>query len=115
MTSEELAKINKDYFAKVTSMAAKTVMFSNFPFLNIQPLNFITSQLIDMFVKYLADALELVSFYAYIDLRVDKQGKDYVNAKKKGLEIELTGTPEEKKIAEQKIIDTFKLFAKFTS
>ncbi len=85
------------------------------PFLEIPPLDKITTLLLKTFYKKLADKIELVAFFEYIDLRVSRQGKEYVQAKREGYEIELNGTDEQKKAAEKKIIDTFRAFVKFTN
>ena len=108
MTTEELVRINKDYFIKASSLAMKVAIFEAFPYLNVPPLNYLINQAIGWLVNKLAATLELAAFFTYIDFRVDKQGKDYVLA---AHEADRVPTEEMKRKADE----AFKRFAKFTN
>jgi|ERR1017187_9182893 hypothetical protein len=80
MTSDDLVKINKDYFVKVGESAAEVAVFSSFPFLSVQPFKFVTDQAINWVVTKIADGLELTAFFLYVDLRTSTEGLNYVQA-----------------------------------
>jgi hypothetical protein len=80
MTTNEIVKINKNYFIITASTAAYTAVFVAFPYLNIPPLNFLIKKAIGWLIAQIADALELASFFIYIDFRASTQGKDYMAA-----------------------------------
>ena len=115
MDLETLVKINKGYFIESSTVALKAQLVGLFPFILIPPWSFVYDKLAAWFIKKLADGLELIAFFKYTDLRVSKQGNDYVNAKIKGLEAELSGDPAKIKAAEDEIKDKFRAFVKFTT
>ena len=80
MTTDELVRINKNYFVITANTAAKNAVFVAFPYLNVPPLNFLVSQAISWIVNKIADGMELGAFFIYVDFRVDAQGKEYVQA-----------------------------------
>jgi hypothetical protein len=108
MTTAELVRINKDYFVKTATVAAKTAIFVAFPYLKIPPLNLLIDQGISWMVKKIADGLELSAFFIFVDFRVDAQGKDYVLASHNANN---NPTEENMRIADEK----FKIFASFKS
>lgn len=108
MTTDELVKINKNYFKKSSLIAAKTAVYGAFPYLNVLPISLIINQAIDWLVEKIADGLELSAFFVFIDMRVDAQGKVYVKA---AHEAELLQTEEARKKADE----AFKLFINFKS
>lgn len=89
-------------------MAASVAIFTAFPFLNTPPFNYLTNKAISWLMSQIADKLELISFYEYIDLRVDAQGKDYVQA---AHDANIQQTEESLKKAD----DAFRAFVKFTN
>lgn len=108
MTSNDLAKISKDYFLKSSITAASAVVLASFPFLNVPPINLIVNKAISWLMNQVADKLELLSFFLYIDLRTDQEGMDYVKA---AHEANILQTEE----AMAKADAAFKRFAKFTN
>lgn len=108
MTTDDLVRINKDYFVKTASMASKTAVFAAFPYLNVPPFNFIISKALAWIINKTADEAELGLFFMYTDLRVDKQGEEYVLAAHAAM---LVPTEENLRIADEK----FKAFIHFNS
>ena len=80
MQTSDLVKINKDVFIKAASVSAKTAIFAALPYLNVPPINFIINKAVDWIVGTIANSLETLAFFTYIDFRVSQQGKDYVLA-----------------------------------
>ena len=108
MTTDEIVRINKDYFIKTATVAARAAILVAFPYLNIPPFNLLINQGISWMVKKIADGLELSAFFIYIDFRVDAQGKDYVLAAHNANN---NPTEENMRIADAK----FKAFVSFKS
>lgn len=108
MTTEDLVKINKDYFIKVSVITAKGAIFAAFPYLRVVPLSYLIDQGIGWMVTKIADGLELSAFFVYIDFRADKQGCEYVYA---AHEADNLKTEESRKKADE----VFKRFARFTN
>jgi len=80
MLSTDLAKISKDYFIKSSLGVAQAALFSAFPYLNIPPFNFLIAQGLKWLIVKVADGLELISFFIYVDLRTTEEGAAYVKA-----------------------------------
>ena len=80
MNTNDLVRINKDYFIKASKSAIKFAFFAAFPYLNILPFSLIIEQGLNWIVCKIADGLELSAFFTYVDLRVSKQGSEYVLA-----------------------------------
>ena len=76
MTTAELVKINKDFFTRSANLAAKTAIFTAFPYLNVPPLNYLINQAIGWLVGKIADGLELSAFFIYTDFRVELKAKN---------------------------------------
>ncbi len=106
MKSDDLVKINKDFFIKSATAAGKTAVFTAFPYLSMPPFSLLIDQGISWLVSKIADGLELSAFFLYIDFRVDKQGKEYVEA---AHEADKLQTEE----ARRKADEAFKRFARF--
>lgn len=115
MTTEELVKINKDYFKSIVSAGAKTALLTYFPWMSVAPCPYLLDMFLDWLTSKIADILEQSAYFIYTDLRISQQGKDYVEAKLKGFKAELSGNLEELKIAQENIKKAFRTFAKFTT
>ena len=105
MTINELVKINKDVFVKTTGTLLKTEFLLAFPYLKF--LSPAINKIIDIIVSFIASKLELLSYFIYIDYRVDQEGKDFVLAAQKA---NIDQTEESRKLADEK----FHAFIKFT-
>lgn len=113
MTTEELVKINKDYFKSVASAGLKTALLVYLPFLAQPPFPYVLDLFLDWFISKIADALEQASYFIYTDFRTSAQGKAYVEAKLKGYKAEIGGKIDEIKAANEEIKTAFRNFAKF--
>ena len=115
MTTEELVKINKDYFKSIVSTGAKTALLAYFPFLAVAPGPYLVDLFLDWLTTKLADILEQSAYFIYTDLRLSTQGKNYVEAKLKGYQAELSGNLESIKNAQEEIKKAFRIFGKFNT
>jgi hypothetical protein len=106
MTTDELVRINKEYFVKASESAVKIAFFGAFPYLNVPPFNLIIDQGLNWIVRKIADGLELSAFFTFVDLRVSEQGREYVAAT---IQANKTQSVEDIRIADEK----FKSLVKF--
>jgi len=106
MTTDELVRINKGYFIKVITVAAKTAIVGAFPFLATPPFPLILDKALNWLITKVADILEVGSYFIYIDYRVDEQGRAYVQAAHEADKLQT----EEARI---KADEAFKKFARF--
>lgn len=58
---------------------------------------------------------ELGMFFLYIDLRTSAQGRDFEKAARANLDLQKTGSPEQREAAEKELIRAFKAFVKLTN
>lgn len=81
------------------------------PFLFVPVIGPITSLILGKVVEVLFNETELAVFFGYIDLRVDKQGRDFYEAAIKNRNVQLNGSPEAKAVSEKELIQKFRDFA----
>jgi hypothetical protein len=112
LTTDDLVKVNKTYFVKASTTALSGAVFTAFPYLNVPPFNFLIKKAIDWIVFQIADAIELASFFGYIDMRTTAEGKDYVDAVHN---IQNAKTPEEKEQLDKIADEKFKALINFKS
>jgi hypothetical protein len=114
-TTAQIVKVAKDLFEATIKKAATAYITGIMPFFAIPVLSTFLSKVLDLIIGKASDSLEMAGFFVYTDIRTSRQGKAYFDAKIKGYELELTGTPEQKKAAEDEIKKAFIAFASFTS
>lgn len=113
MTTEDLIRINREYFCNLVSQGLKTTLLAYFPFLLAPPFPYFIDLFLDWLVKQIAEILEQAAFFVYTDFRVSAQGKAYVEAKLKGFKAEMSGSLEDIKRTQDEIKNAFRTFAKF--
>ena len=107
-TFDEYVNILKDSAGKMAKEILKRELKKRLPFLFLKFVNPFTEILISHVVSILVRESEFAAFFAYIDLRVNAQGRAYQKAVLENRKAQESGTPEEKKIAEQKLIESFR-------
>lgn len=80
------------------------------PFLFVPILGPITSLVLEKLVTLLVVQTEFAIFFKYIDMRTDFQGREFSQAALSNYIIQRTGTPEQKKAAEEKLVKKFTAF-----
>lgn len=115
MTQQDYADILKSAALSSAKSAMLSYFARNIPFLTSKFMNPITTYLIEVFLKILIRETEFAVFFMYIDLRTSFQAKrfeasamEYENAKK-------SGNKQKIKDIESKLIDDFRLLAKFSA
>ena len=110
MTEKELVQIAKSYYEKATSTALVGAVYYYLPFLKMPPFNFVTEKILTAIVQKSSDELEAIAYFERTNLLVDKEGRDFVNAK---LGYKNAKTDEEKKKYENEIVATLSKLVSF--
>jgi hypothetical protein len=110
MNTNEIVKINKDAFIQAGTIALTGVISSVLPFMAVPPLSFVLSKIARIIVTAMADKTELGIFFLYTDMRVDKEGRVYVDsAHAADKELDPLKAEELRKIADEAFKNFFKL------
>jgi hypothetical protein len=112
---EEYVKTIKDAATRLAVEVLIREVPKRLPFLFIPVLNPIVTLLLKKIVEILITQTEFAIFFSYIDLRVDAQGRKFATAALENRKAQLSGTPEEKKIAEENLIKSFRNLAILSS
>lgn len=105
---EEYVKTLKDAATRLALDVLVREVSKRLPFLFVPVLNPIVTLLLRKVVEILFTQTEFAIFFTYIDMRVDAQGRRFISAAKENRNAQMNGTPEEKKLAEEKLISTFR-------
>jgi len=92
-----------------------SALLKKVPFLFIGPLNPIMGWIIQKFLEVLIRETEFGIFFLYIDLRVDRQGQDFTKVAMENHKVQQTGTEDEKRASELRLINSFKNFISLSS
>lgn len=88
---------------------------ANFPFFAHPFLNKILEMFVDKAMVFLVTDAEMRVFFVYIDLRVGSQKASFDEAARENYIAQQSGTPEEKKRAEEKLCKAFAALAVLTN
>lgn len=115
MTRDEYVESLKD---SALTLATKLVMenlVARVSLLGMPFFNPITQLIVGGILKIAIRETEFGLFFLYVDVRVNIQASDFVRAALENSKAQNGGTYEQKQIAEQNLINSFRAFAKFTS
>lgn len=113
---DEYVQSIKDAFLTLAKKAAMATIVQKLPFLlQFAFLNNIASFIVGKVLEYAIKEGEVGAFFLYIDMRVGVQSKSFTDAALYNSKAQVNGTPEEKKIAEENLINSFRAFVKFTN
>lgn len=113
---------HQDYVDAIKKSAISTgkkvliqTVASKLPFLFVPVLGPIVSLALGKVVEILVEQTEFAIYFKYIDLRVDKQGRDFSQAAIRNLEAQKSGDKEEIVKAEKELMEKFKSFVVITN
>lgn len=120
MTRDQYAEIIKHGFFTIAKENAMRVILANFTWLSTSTLGsaFVTpvvSALVGWVLEKALDGAEMVAFFLYIDLRVNKQANEFSDAALANWNAQQGGTEEEKGRAKVNLINAHKQFVKLTN
>lgn len=90
-------------------------LVAKLPFLALPVINPIAGFIVGYVLKIAIRETEMGAFFLYIDTRTNKQGVAFIDAAIANRVAQETGSLEEKANAEQRLIDSFRAFVKFTN
>lgn len=110
-TRDEYASQIKSAFLSLGKQAAMRFLITKFPFLGLSIINPIVGFFVEMVLTALITETEMAAFFLYIDMRTGSQSKAFEQATKENQLAQIHGTPNEKKLAEEKLRRVFREFA----
>lgn len=114
-TRDEYVASIKQAFVTLGSRAVMSYLTVEFPFLGLPIVKDVLGLIVDKIIKIQVDTAELGIFFLYIDVRVNNQGHEFVDAAYRNRNAQLHGTDQEKQDAEENLRLAFKRFATLTS
>jgi len=115
MTNEEAVKIIKNQFTSIGKGVLMNALCSWAPIFKVPPFSTIANLILEKELAILATNAETGAFFAYTNFNVDSQGRDFMAAALTNHNIQMIGTPEEKKIAEENVKNAFRKLIRFTN
>lgn len=115
MTNEEAVKIVKSQFVKIGKGAILGALTSWIPPLGVPPLSWLANMISDKIMTILVDNGEVGAFFIYTNFNVDSQGRSFMEAAIKNHNVQINGTDQEKKIAEENLKDAFRKLVRFSN
>ena len=108
-----------DAIKKSAVSAGKKVLISTLskkiPFLFVPVIGPVVSLLLGKIVEILVQETEFAIFFKYIDLRVDRQGREFSEAAIRNFHAQQNGSPDERAKTERELIEKFKSFVVLTN
>lgn len=115
MTHQEYIDSLKSSAVKLGSSSALLYIFTNLPFLKAPFLKQITEKIVESIISIFVNKTEMGIFFIYIDTRSSHQGEVFSQMAYRNFIAQKNGTEQEKKIAEENLINAFKNFASLRS
>lgn len=115
MKFDDFVNILKEELLKSLVKSSTTWLVSKLPFLGWGPLAPILNLFLTKFLKFLIYESEMACYFLFVELRVNKQGKDFYNALEAKFKAIEGGNPDEIKKTEKDAIDAFRNLVKLTN
>lgn len=115
MSHDDYINTLKGYLLKKMVKSSFTYILAKAPFLAWGPLGYITQLILEKLISMLINETELALFLKFTDFRVSRQGKVFHNAMLRNQTAQKGGNPDEIKLAEQELKDTFRSLVSFTN
>jgi len=115
MTHEESVAIVRSQFIKIGKGVLITALTSWCPPFAGPPLSILANIVADKIMDALAKGTEMTAFFVYVNFNVDSQGRAFMEAAVHNHNIQMIGTPEEKKIAEENLKNAFRKLIRFSN
>lgn len=115
MNHEQYVQTLKASMVIIVLKAVMTKVITKLPFLGAPYISPVVSYLLSKLIEFIFNQAEVLIFLGYIDIRINAQGTAFIQAADLNLKAQQSGTPEEKKKAEEVLIEKFKAFARLTN
>lgn len=104
MKHSEYVEVVKTLMITSLKNSLISIVIDALPFLATGPLNAVLIKLATVIAEKMADKIEMAVFFQYVDFRTDQQAQDFELAMVYNHHIQQSGTEEEKKDAEAKLM-----------
>ena len=111
-----------DYLETITSLLKSQILksltdyiFKNYPGLSFPILKQLTEMAVSKILDLVFSKTELLIYMKHVDLRTSQQGRDFYQAALDNSSAQRNGTDEEKRIAKEKLINSFNTFVRLDS
>lgn len=111
-THDEYVKVIKATIVEAVTKSTMTALVAILPWLSWSIVYKLAYLIVGKIISIAVYETEMAIFLQYTDLRVGRQGKDFVNAALKNAEMQKSGTPEQKAQAQAELIDRLREFVK---
>lgn len=115
MTRDDYVAALKAAAIKAGKQATVDLLVSRFSFLAAPVIGPIFSFLVGKIIEIAITQTEIAIFFQYIDMRTSEQAQEFESAAVENFLTQSSGSPEERALAEAKLIYSFKRLAKLTS
>ena len=115
MTREEYAESIKQSVLSIGKQAVMQILIARFPFLGMALINPIVGLIVGYVLQIAIKETELALFFNYVDMRTGEQQNEFEKAALENFRVQKSGTAEEKKNAEKKLVLAFTKFASLKS
>ena len=110
MNYQEYVEAVKTTAIATAKKSLLTALLKKVPFLFWGPLAPLVNICVEKCIEILIRETEFGVFFLYTDFRVDRQGIDFAKVAMENHKIQQTGTEDEKRNSEKRLIDCFKQF-----
>jgi hypothetical protein len=115
VTRDEYVEMIKSAALTAGKKAVMQKLVAKIPFLSVPLINPIIGYIAGLVLETAIRETEMGLFFLYVDLRLNAQAKDFEAAALKNMKAQMSGSDDEKKIAEKELIDSFRAFVKFSN
>lgn len=112
MDHDQYAALIKSTLSRMIIKSVMAALVKQAAFFAWGPVNGIIAFVVTKLVDFIINQTELAIFLEYTDMRVGQQGKAFTQAALENSAAQMNGTPEQRALAEKKLIDSFREFAK---
>lgn len=111
-THDDYVKLLKSTLADAVTKSTMAALVVILPWLSWPPIYKLASFIVGKIISIAIYETEMAIFLEYTDIRVARQGKDFMSAVLKSAEMQRTGTPEQKAQAQAELIERLREFVK---
>jgi len=114
-THDEYVELLKTTLISMLKKSLLKAALSRLPFLAWGPIGPVVSLVFGKVASIVVNETEVALFCLYIDFRTANQSEDFTESALKNLKAQKDGTDEEKKLAEETLINSFRNFVKLSN
>lgn len=114
-TRDEYVEVLKSTLVSMIKKSLLKALISKLPFLAWGPIGPFVGLVVGKLAEIVVKETEVGLFCFFIDLRTNRQAGKFTEASIENWKIQQGGTDEEKKLAENKLIDSFREFVKLSN